>query len=195
MMKLFGILCLMVGLTLTGCGHKEDAMQAPLNKIRVMIKQSASLAAQAACMDPGHRKEMVHAAAVLARRAMGGPEMAKIHKMMSMQPDTSGSGMSMKKTNGGGTSSEMKMHMDLHDAGEDVFDFLDGVDGKPGISCAQAAPASMAAAAAVLRETKSQEAPSVIKKLDQTATSMLDGKGAAKTPDPVRALTLALQRI
>ncbi len=87
------------------------------------------------------------------------------------------------------------MHMALHDAGEDVFDFLDGVDGKPGISCEQAAPASMAAAAAVLRETKSREAPSVIKKLDQTATSMLGGKGATKIPDPVRALTLALQRI
>jgi len=186
MMKWFGIMGVMASIALLGCSHKEDAMRVPLNRIRVMVKQSASLAVQAACMDKGHRAEMVEAAVVLARRAMGGPDMAKIHKMMSM---------STNKANGDGTSSEMKMHMALHNAGEDVFDFLDGVDGKPGISCEQAAPASMAATAAVLREAKSREAPSVIKKLDQIATSMLAGKGATKIPDPVRALTLALQRI
>ncbi len=190
-MRWFGIMSIMAGMVLSGCSHQQDDMRASLDKIRVMIKQSASLAVQAVCMDAKYRAEMVHAAAVLGRRAMGGSEMAKIHKMMNMQADANGN-MDMKKNKDEGISREMKMHIDLHNAGEDVFDFLDDVDGKPGISCEQTVSASMAAAAAVLREAKGREPLAAAEKLDKNVATMLQDR---KIPASVRALALALQRI
>jgi len=166
-------------------------MKTQLDNIRVMIKQSALMAVNAACAGAEDRNMLIHAAAVMDRRAMGGPEMARIHKMMNMQPDASGS-MAMKKSKDDKMSAEMLQHVALHDAGEDVFDFLDGVDGQPGISCEQATPASMAAAAAVLREAKGKEPEETARKLDENATRRLADK---KIPDTVRALARALQKI
>ena len=91
-------MAVMAGVALTGCGHQEDAMRAPLDKIRVVIKQSTSLAVQAACMDGEHRAEM-----------------ANTHKMISMQPNTNG-GMAMKKDKSQDMSPQMKIHVALHDA-------------------------------------------------------------------------------
>ncbi|GEM_PF-1533726 len=189
----------MLALLSTACSnpHHNDGMKSQLDAIRVMIKQSALMAANAACAETGEKTMLIHAAAVQDRRAMGGPEMAKIHKMMNMQPDASG-GMNMGKEDK--MSAEMKMHVALHDAGEDVFDFLDGLGETPGISCQQAAPASMAASAAMLREATSGEANneetiSSAKKLDQSVTAILNKQDDALVPPQVRALALALQRI
>ncbi len=183
-------------LLLTACADRQAMLHTSLDRIRVMVKQSAALAAQAACMpDAGRRADMVHAAVALARRAMGGPEMAKIHRMMNMRSDKAGGAMSAKVDAGRGIPSEIKMHMALHDAGEEVFDFLDAVDGSHGPDCADVRPVSMAAAAAVLREAKGVETLDAAGKLDRVATAMLNGQGKAGTPEPVRKLVLALQRI
>jgi len=187
---------------LAGCScphpnaHHHDGMKTQLDAIRVMIKQSALMAVHAACAAGEEKTMLIHAAAVQDRRAMGGPEMAKIHKMMNMQPNASG-GMTMNMGNNDKMSAEMKMHVALHDAGEDVFDLLDGIGETPGISCRQVAPAAMAASAAMLREASTGEATkdetiSSVKKLDARASTRLKSSGL---PDTVKALTVVLQAI
>jgi len=176
-------------LLLVSCSQQQHAMQPQLDSIRVMIKQSALLAGEAICADAASRNALIHAAAVMNRRAMGGPEMAKIHKMMNMQPDANGK-MPMKQD--GKMSAEMKQHVALHDAGEDIFDFLDAVGGNPGISCDQAAPVSLAATAAMLREAGGREPQEVANKLDARASTLLKSAGL---PDTAKAVMLALQKI
>jgi len=182
---------------LSGCSNshhdsrRDDGMKTELDAIRVMIKQSALMAVNAACADKKERKILIHAAAAQDRRAMGGPEMARIHKMMNMQPDAGG-GMSMQKSGDGNMSAEMKMHIALHDAGEDVFDFLDGIGETPGITCQQSTPASMAASAALLREASADETNAAEKTLDKRAAALLNASGL---PDTVKTLTMALQKI
>jgi len=194
-MKKFILVTILALLPACSNARQSDAMKTQLDAIRVMIKQSALMAVNAACADGKARKILIHAAAVQDRRGMGGPEMAKIHKMMNMQPDNSG-GKSMKKSDDGNMSAEMAMHVALHDAGEDVFDFLDGIGETPGISCQQAAPVSLAASAAMLREAGADgangEPSAAATKLDAHATAALSD---SNLPDTVKALTLALQKI
>jgi len=183
------VLAILAGcLLLVSCNQKQHAMQPQLNSIRVMIKQAALMAGEAACADTASRNDLIHAAAVMDRRAMGGPEMAKIHKMMNVQPDAAGG----KKVNKGkDMPPEMKQHVALHDAGEDVFDFLDGVSSGD-VSCKQAVPMQLAALSAMLREAKGNETEETARKLDARTTGILADK---KIPDSVRVLTRALQRI
>ncbi len=195
------IVIILFTLLSTACSspRHHDGMKMQLDAIRVMIKQSALMAVQAACVSGGEKSMLIHAAAVQDRRAMGGPEMAKIHKMMNMKPDASG-GMAMNMGKDDKMSAEMKMHVSLHDAGEDVFDLLDGIGETPGISCRQIAPAALAASAAMLRESTAgeatgSEATSSAKKLDLSATAMLNQQHGESIAPQVRALTLALQRI
>jgi len=167
-------------------------MKTQLDSIRVMIKQSALMATQAACAGENKQDMLVHAAAVQARRAMGGSEMAKIHKMMNMKPD--GTGMDMNKIGETSMPADIKLHTALHDAGEAVFDFLDSV-GQKNVSCRQAEPASIAAAAAILRESNHGETMSTASKLDQSVTNMLQKQDEALIPAPARMLAQALQQI
>jgi len=188
-MKQIWICAAGLGLLLASCDQQQDRLQASLDQIRVMVKQSAVLAAQAACATPDIKQDMVHASVTMLRRAMGGPEMASIHKMMNMRSDASGR-MSMKQD--GKMSAEMKQHIALHDAGEDVFDFLDAVNASPGISCRQAAPVAMTAAAAVLRESGGREPKEAAHKLDARASALVKSTGLQ---DTVKAVMLALQKI
>jgi len=166
-------------------------MKAQLDSIRMMIKQSALMAANAACAGDKDRKMLIHAAAVMDRRAMGGPEMARIHKMINMQPDASGKSMRMKTGGDGEMPPEMKMHAALHDAGEDVFDLLDDLSGgKAG--CGQFAAVRLAADAAMLREAGGDEPSGAARKLDAQASALAK---SAELPETVKALTLALQQI
>ncbi|MDQ6960658.1 MAG: hypothetical protein Q9M27_06455 [Mariprofundaceae bacterium] len=192
MMKRTGMMLLAAAfMALGGCSHNNTAMQAPLDQIRVMVKQSALLAVQAACAPPDIRKDMIQASVTMARRAMGGPEMAKIHKMMGQMPGMAGNSTSMKGSMKGDDSPEMKQHMALHDAGEDVFDFLDYVSNHPHAGCATTAPASLAAAAALMREWHGSETDRVLHQLDRDSQH----PEHAGTPDVVRSLALALARI
>ena len=114
--------------------------------------------------------------------------MAKIHKMMNMQPDANGK-MPMKQ--GGKMSAEMKQHVALHDAGEDVFDFLDDLSGGK-FGCDQVAAVSIAADAALLREAEGREPQEAARKLNARALSLTK---STSLPDAVKALALALQQI
>jgi len=180
------------GVALAACqGHEQGktAMQDQLNHIRVMVKQSALMAVEAACASPGERGRLIEAAAVMNRRAMGGPEMARIHRMMSMQPDESGS-MNMKQKDEG-MSDDMKQHVALHDAGEDVMDFLAAVsEGK--LNCDQASAALLAANAAMLREAGGREADRAARALDARASARVASGG---TPEAAKALALALRKL
>lgn len=188
------VLLLATGILLSGCKHENNAnaMQAPLNSIRVMVKQSALLAVQAACAPQDTRHDMIQASVTLLRRAMGGPEMERIHKMMGQMPDTASG--SMPKMNGAGGQSdspEMKLHVAIHNAGEDVFDFLDALGGATAPTCAQVRPAELAAAAAIIREHHSAELDRVLHQLDEENTRLAH----EKTPDVVHQLALDLAQI
>jgi len=111
--------------------QEEDAMKAPLDKIRAMVTQSALMVAQAACSDPATRSELIDGAAAMLRRATSGPEMASLHKMMGgeMNMDETG-GMPMK----GGKqpdSPQQAMHLEVHAASGKVFDLLDTLSQPP----------------------------------------------------------------
>jgi len=125
---------------------------------------------------------------VLARRAMGGPVMARIHKMMGMQPGENGTSMTDEQK----MNTEMKRHVALHNAGEDVFDFLDAVNTPPGISCRQATPVAMAAAAALLRAAGGPEASDAAAGLNARA---LPPAQPIRLPRPARALASALRKL
>ncbi len=174
------------GLLLAGCSQQQ-AMQPQLDSIRVKIKQSALMAANAACAG-SERDMLVKAAAVMNRRAMGGPEMAKIHKMMGMQPGESGG---IQKKPEPGMSPEMQRHMLLHDAGEAVFDLLEAISMHK-VTCEQAAVIHLAADAAMLREAGGGESAGTLRKLDVRISARLT---SAHLPGAVKSLTLALQKI
>ncbi|HKJ83741.1 MAG TPA: hypothetical protein VJ961_06985 [Mariprofundaceae bacterium] len=180
----------LLALLLAGCGsshHDQDKMKAPLDKIRGMVKQSAVLASQAVCAGPETQPKLLHASVVLLRRAMGGPEMASIHKMMGqMEMDQPGK-VPQKQS---GMSAEQQMHVDIHSAGEDTFDFLDAIS-QDHLTCTDVRPVSLAATAALLRESPSAEVNGVVKKLDGDIGKYLGDK----TPDSVRTLAQALEKI
>lgn len=184
-------IALMLMLTLAACSsahHDHDKMKAPLDKIRGMVKQSAVLASQAACAEPDTRTELIHASVVLLRRAMGGPEMDKIHKMMGQMSMDQPGKMPEKQAN---MSAEQQMHIDIHAAGEDTFDFLDALSQKPALTCADVRPVSLAATAALLRESPSQEVDATVKQLDDEVDKLLK----AKVPDAARTLAQDLKKI
>ena len=188
---LFGLAMLYLGLA--GCQQTQSShtIETQLDTIRVLIKQSALMAAQVGCTKGGERSLLIHAAAAQDRRAMGGAEMAKIHSMMSMKPDTNG-GMAMKKMDGDKMSSEMKVHIALHDAGESVFNLLDAFSTEKPSDCSQFVALRFAADAAMLREAGGDEPLATAKALDTRATSLLK---TSNIPTTIKELTLALQKI
>jgi len=180
MVKRAVMLLFLVAMLPAGCHGNQDAMQASLDTIRGLLKQSAAMAGQAACMPGGKgRSDMVHAAVTLARQAMGGPEMMKIHKMMNMQPGESGTAMAVKADAGQGMAARMKEHVVLHDTGEGIFDFLDVVSGQQPLTCKQAEAVALAATAALLRETPGVKTDEAARKLDKAADMRLRQAGVS----------------
>ncbi len=168
-----------------GSNGRSAAMEGKLDAIRVMIKQSALMAANAACGGE-QREALVRAAAVMNRRAMGGPEMAAIHKMMGMQPDESP--MSKK---GKTMDANMQRHVALHDAGEAVFDLLEAV-GEGKATCANVEAVRLAADAAMLREAKGPEPARAARDL-QARLARLTGRPGL--PAPVKEVVRTLGNI
>ena len=190
-------------LLLAGCAKPpKDDMKAPLDKIRAMVAQSALMTAQAACTEPPARAQLIAGALALLRRATAGPEMMRIHQMMGeMSMDKPGD-IPAKKSDKP-PSTQQAMHIAVHAAGGDGFDVLDTMTRPPGLSCAQVRPVSLAATAALLRQHHEQTlAQGTAKTLDKEVDEAAGTLGGAvqtaitdKTPDSVRILALALQKI
>lgn len=188
-------------LPLAACGPRPDDLQAPMQKIRVMVEQSVSIAVQAACAAPPARSALVRAAVVSLRRATAGPEMARIHRLMGqMEADKPGGPAPAK--GGASLSPQQKMHLAIHTAGGDGFDLLDAITRKPGLTCRDVRPVSLAVAAALLREHHDRDSDATVQKLDREiagTAGRLDAQVHEQldkdTPAAVRALALALQRI
>jgi len=188
---------------LVGCSNpRKDDMQAPLDKIRDMVIQSALISVQAACSEPSARTKLVDGALALLRRATAGPEMMRIHQMMGeMTMDQPGD--IPGKTKDQPDSPQQAMHAAVHAAGGDGFNLLDAMTRPPGLTCAQVGPVSLAASAAQLREyheeAMTQDAYKILDKEVDVAAGKLDSAVQAsitdKTPDSVRILALALQKI
>jgi CheY-like chemotaxis protein len=181
--------------------HKND-MKAQLDKIRAMVVQSALISVQAACTEPSPNSKLVDGALALLRRATAGPEMMRIHQMMGqMQMDKPGD--LLKKSDNQNESPEQAMHIAVHAAGGDGFDLLDAMTRSPGLTCDQILPVSLAATAALLRQhhekAMSTSADKILDKEIDTAAEKLGNSVQAsitdKTPEPVRILALALQKI
>lgn len=192
---------------LAGCSKPpkdKDDMKVQLDKIRVMVVQSALISTQAACSEPPARSQLVDGALALLRRATSGPEMMRIHQMMGeMNMDKPG-GMPAKAKDQP-ESPQQAMHIAVHAAGGDGFNLLDAMTRPPGLTCAQVRPVSLAATAALLRQHHEEvavqgEGPDKIldKEVDTAAGKLGDavpGSITDKTPDPVRILALALQKL
>jgi hypothetical protein len=198
------IVVLGVALMLAGCSKPPtDDMKAPLDKIRAMVVQSALISVQAACSGPPARAQLVDGALALLRRATSGPEMMRIHQMMGeMSMDKPGDIPGKSKDQP--ESPQQAMHIAVHAAGGDGFDLLDAMTRPPGLTCAQVRPVSLAATAALLRQhheqaMAQQDADKILDKEVDTAAGKLGGAVQAsitdQTPDPVRVLALALQKI
>jgi hypothetical protein len=190
-------------LMLAGCGEPpKDDMQASLDKIRAMVVQAALISVQAACAEPPAHGQLVDGALALLRRATAGPEMMRIHQMMGEMPmDKPGDMPEASKDQS--DSPQQAMHIAVHAAGGDGFNLLDAMTRSPGLTCTQVQPVSLAASAAQLRqhheETMTQDAYKILDKEVDVAAGKLDSMVQAsvtdKTPDPVRILALALQKI
>jgi len=140
--------------------------------VRAMIKQSALIAANAACVTEEERSILTHAAGLLVQRALDGPEMEKMH----MQPVA---------------DMNTQAHTNLHNAGEAVLDFLDSIEIEGNnISCQQTIPVSIAASSAMLRETNS-----ATKEFQESIVAILQRQNHALLLPQVRALALALQQL
>ncbi|MFQ5344462.1 MAG: hypothetical protein ACE5DZ_00720 [Mariprofundus sp.] len=180
---------------LTACSHQQEVMQSELDSIRNMVKQSAMLAVQAACSAPESRADMIQASVTMLRRAMGGSEMAKIHDMMGQMPDSPAGAMSMKpgmaENSGHGNAEHMQMHVAVHDAGERVFELLDALGGSNPPLCKDVQPAQLAAAAALIRESKGPDMDRVQQHLDEQRQHFV----RSDIPDTVWQLAQALGRI
>ncbi len=194
------LLLLLMGLNLAGCSHEQENMQAQLDSIRILVKQSAVLATQAVCASPESRPDMIRASITMLRRAMGGPEMAKIHDMMGQMPDMAGGSMvggsmvkqsTMKADVKHTGSTRMQMHVAIHDAGEDVFELLDALGGDKSPDCLDVQPAQLAAAAALMREHAGPSMDRVQQQLDKDSKHFL----RSDIPDPVWQLAQSLARI
>ena len=171
-------------LLMTACSRHGDAMKAQLNKIRMMTKQAVVVAVSAPCMTTAtSRDQMVHASAMLLRRAMGGPEMDKVHQMMA------------KMHEGGTPTPDEKLHVAIHTAGGDAFDFLDTFTSKSPPSCREVQPLSYAATAAMLREAHTEEADKQAKRMDSEADAL--AKNHLKDPHAklINQLVKDLQQI
>jgi len=189
---------------LAGCSSKstENDMKAPLDKIRAMVVQSALISVQAACSDPSTRDKLIDGALALLRRATSGPEMMRIHQMMG-QMNMDKPGDMPERSKDQPESPQQAMHIAVHNAGGDGFNLLDAMTRPPGLTCTQVQPVSLAATAALLRQhhvqVKEQGAAEVLDKEVDTSADKLGGAVQAaitdKTPDPVRILALALQRL
>lgn len=194
---------LAVTLTLVGCSNPpKDDVQAPLDKIRAMVVQSALISVQAACSEPSARARLVDGALALLRRATAGPEMMRIHQMMGeMAMDQPGNIPGRPKDQP--DSPQQAMHAAVHAAGGDGFNLLDAMTRPPGLTCLQVGPVSLAASAAQLREhheeAMTQDAYKILdKEVDAAAAELGSAVQASitdKTPDSVRILALALQKI
>ncbi len=190
-------------LLLSGCSKTtQDGMKAPLDKIRAMVAQAALMTAQAACSQPPDRGQLIKGALALLRRATAGPEMMRIHQMMGeMNMDKPGD--IPKKKKDATPSPQQAMHIAVHAAGGDGFDVLDTMTRPPGLTCQDVRPISLAAAAALLRQHHEQalgqgSAKTLDKEVDEAADNLggaVQASITAKTPDTVRILALALQKI
>lgn len=188
---------------LAGCSRApNDDLKTSLDKIRAMVIQSALISVQAACSEPSARAELVNGALALLRRATAGPEMMRIHQMMG-QMNMDKPGDIPDKAKDQPESPQQATHIAVHAAGGDGFNLLDAVTRQPGLTCAQVRPVSLAAAAALLRQHHEQAmAQGADKILDEEVDMAAGNLGGAvhasitdKTPDPVRILALALQKI
>jgi hypothetical protein len=168
-MKLKSAIILLT-LLLAACSHhQDDAMKVPLNKIGMMAKQAIVVAVSAPCMTTATaRDQMVHASAMLLRRAMGGPEMAKVHQMMAKMKD------------GGMPTGDESLHVAIHTMGGDAFDFLDTFSSASAPSCKEVQPLTYAATAALLREAHTEEADKKAKQMDREADAL--AKNHTKDP-------------
>jgi len=194
-------------LALAGCNKApqddmpKDNMKVQLDKIRAMVVHSTLISVEAACSDPTDRALLVDGALALLRRATAGPEMKLIHQMMgNMNMDKPGEVPEKSSTP---ESPRQAMHTAVHNAGGNGFDLLDTMTQPPGLSCAQLQPVSLAAAAAGLRQhhesittqgmTKilDDEMDKEVVKLDSAVQASITDK----TPDVVRTMALALQKI
>ncbi|MDQ6999905.1 MAG: hypothetical protein Q9M12_03340 [Mariprofundus sp.] len=180
---------------LGACSHEEKEMQSQLDSIRLMVKQSAVLAVQAACSPPESRPDMIKASVTMLRRAMGGPEMEMIHKMMGQMPDSSDGTMPMKSAmvgdKKGKHAAQMKIHVAIHDAGEYVFELLDSLGGDKSPTCKDMQPAQLAATAALIRERQGADMDRLQQQLDQRSKHFM----RSDIPDTVGQLVQALGRI
>lgn len=202
------ILALGVVLALAGCNKApkddmpKDDMKTQLDMIRNMEVQSTLISVEAACSDPDTRALLVDGSLALLRRATTGPEMQRIHQMMgNMKMDKPGDvpekSMQMPE------SPQQAMHTAVHLAGSDGFDLLDAITRPPGLSCEQLQPVRLAVAAAALRQYhEAITTPGLVKILDNEMDKEAGKLDAAvqasitdKTPDVVRILALALQKI
>jgi hypothetical protein len=179
-----------------------DDMKVQLDRIRALEVQSTLISVEAACAEPADRARLVDGALALLRRATAGREMARIHKMMgNMNMDKPGD--IPEKSGATPESPQQAMHTAVHAAGGDEFDLLDAMTRPPGLSCAQLQPVSLAAAAAALRQQHESGATRDMDKIldtevDRAADKLGDAVQASitdKTPDVVRKLALALQKI
>jgi len=180
---------------LSACSHEEEEIHAQLDNIRVMVKQSAVLAVQAACSEPESRSEMIRASITMLRRAMGGQEMDMIHKMMGQMPDSADGTMVMKSGMVGDKKGkhvvQMQIHVAIHDAGEDVFELLDSLGGNKAPTCKDVQPAQLAATAALLRERRGPDMDRLQQQLDERSKHFM----RSDIPDSVWQLAQALGRI
>jgi len=188
-------LLLLIGLNLVACKHNQNEMQVQLDSIRLLVKQSAVLATQSVCASPESRPDMIRASVTLLRRAMGGPEMAKIHDMMGQMPDMADGSMakqvSMNSDMKHADGNRMQMHVAIHDAGEDVFELLDALGGKDAPDCLAVQPAQLAAASALLREQDGPDLQRVQQQLSKDSKHFL----RSDIPDSVWNLAQSLGRI
>jgi len=172
-------------LLLTACTrHHGDTMKASLNKIRVMAKQAVVVAVAAPCMtNATSRDQMVHASAMLLRRAMGGPEMDKVHEMMA-------------KVQGGTTpTADEKLHLAVHAVGGDAFDFLDTFTSKSVPTCSEVQPLVYASTAAMLREAHTEEADKQARRMDSEANALMQHHGKDPHAKLIDRLIKELQQI
>lgn len=175
----------LTALLLAACSHhQDDAMKAPLNKIRMMAKQAVVVAVSAPCMATAtSRDQMVHASAMLLRRAMGGPEMAKVHQMMA------------KMKEGGTPTSDERLHVAIHTMGGDAFNFLDTFSSASAPTCSEVQPLSYAATAAMLREAHTGEADKQAKRMDREADALLKNHQQDPNAKLIDALIKDLQKV
>jgi hypothetical protein len=191
-------------LILAGCGGKpaKGDMKVQLEKISAMVVQSALISAQAACSDQATRGKLIDGALALLRRATSGPEMMRIHQMMG-QMNMDKPGDMPEKSKGQPETPQQALHIAVHAAGGDGFNLLDAMTRPPGVTCAQVGPVSLAATAAMLRQHHeqaiAQDAPGVLdKEVDAEAEKLAGAVRASisdETPDSVRILALALQKL